>query len=585
MLVLLLGVLTPAAVSLTSLISVHRSLIEARLSEVRHLVETAWSIAALHHDRAVRALETEEAAKAAAKAEIRALHFDAGNYFFIWDLTGTGIAHGANPALEGHNFIHGPDAQAKPLVADMVGKLVSVAQRGGGFVTYKMPKAGQIKPLEKTAYSKAFEPWGWAIGSGAYTTDIDAVFWAKARFDILITASLTLLAGIISSLLARDLSRSLGRLTRDMQSLAVGKLTTTISSLRRRDEVGVMAKAVQVFKENALRAQQLESEKMRDRQRSADEAALVVAMIGQGLERLAAGDTMFRLNGTLPPAYQKLQTDFNAAASQLQALVDGIVTNTHAIRSGTGDITKAADDLSRRTETQAANLEQTAATLDAITTIVKNAADSSREAYTIVSEARDDAEHTNMTVRRAVGAMATIETSFGEVRQITGLIDEIAFQTSLLALNAAVEAAQSGYAGGFSVIASEVRALALRSGDAAKQIKTLIDSSTKHVRSGVKLVGETEESLDRILGQVGKISSTIAEIATSAGVQATRLHEVNAAVREVDLLTQQNATMVDQSTVATHDLMQKAEMLSQLTGRFATAKSSALHSASARTAA
>ncbi len=272
---------------------------------------------------------------------------------------------------------------------------------------------------------------------------------------------------------------------------------------------------------------------MRDRRYAAEEAALVVGMIGQGLERLAAGDIMFRLNGALPPAYQKLQTDFNTAASQLQALVDGIVANTAAIRSGTGEITRAADDLSRRTETQAANLEQTAATLDAITTIVKNAADSSREAHTIVSEARDDAEQTNMIVRRAVEAMATIETSFGEVRQITGLIDEIAFQTSLLALNAAVEAAQSGYAGGFSVIASEVRALALRSGEAAKQIKTLIDSSTKHVRSGVRLVGETEVSLDRILGQVGKISTTIAEIATSAGVQAPRLHEVNAAVRQV----------------------------------------------------
>ena len=583
MLVMLLGLLTPAVVSLTSIINVRDALVEARSSEVQHLVETAWSIVAAHHARVVAALETEEAGKAAAKADIRAMHFDSNNYFFIWDLAGTGIAHGGNAALEGHNFLHGPDAEAKPLVADMVAKLVSAAHEGGGFVSYRIPKAGQTKPLDKIAYSKLFEPWGWAIGTGAYTTDIDAVFWAKARSDIVINVSLTLLAGFISFYLARDLSRSLGSLTRDMQSLAVGKLATTISSLRRRDEVGVMAAAVQVFKDNALRAQQLEHEKMRDRRYAAEEAALVVGMIGQGLERLAAGDIMFRLNGALPPAYQKLQTDFNTAASQLQALVDGIVANTAAIRSGTGEITRAADDLSRRTETQAANLEQTAATLDAITTIVKNAADSSREAHTIVSEARDDAEQTNMIVRRAVEAMATIETSFGEVRQITGLIDEIAFQTSLLALNAAVEAAQSGYAGGFSVIASEVRALALRSGEAAKQIKTLIDSSTKHVRSGVRLVGETEVSLDRILGQVGKISTTIAEIATSAGVQATRLHEVNAAVRQVDQLTQQNASMVDQSTVATHDLMQKAEMLSKLTGRFATAE--ALHPALPLTAA
>jgi len=239
------------------------------------------------------------------------------------------------------------------------------------------------------------------------------------------------------------------------------------------------------------------------------------------------------------------------------------------IRSGTSEITQAADDLSRRTEQQAASLEQTAAALDEITATVRRTAEGSKHALAVVSKTKTDAEQSGEVVRQAVAAMGGIEKSSQQIGQIIGVIDEIAFQTNLLALNAGVEAARAGDAGrGFAVVASEVRALAQRSAEAAKEIKALISASAQQVGSGVKFVGETGEALSRIVAQVAEINSAVGEIASAAQEQATGLAEVNTAVNQMDQVTQQNAAMVEQSTAASHALAGEAEELARLTGRF-----------------
>ena len=290
-----------------------------------------------------------------------------------------------------------------------------------------------------------------------------------------------------------------------------------------------------------------------------------------GLEKLAEGDLQFRLTEPLPPHYEKLRADFNAAVAQLQDTVSVIGRNTHAIRAGAGEIASAADDLSHRTEQQAASLEQTAAALDQITATVRKTADGADHARDVVGKAKADAERGGVVVREAVLAMGEIESSSHKVAQIISVIDEIAFQTNLLALNAGVEAARAGDAGrGFAVVAQEVRALAQRSAEAAKEIKTLISASTAQVGSGVKLVGETGESLERIVAQVADINGVVLEIAASAKEQATGLAEVNGAVNQMDQTTQQNAAMVEQSTAASHSLAQEADDLARLLRRFRT---------------
>ncbi|MDQ8028405.1 MAG: methyl-accepting chemotaxis protein [Brevundimonas sp.] len=297
--------------------------------------------------------------------------------------------------------------------------------------------------------------------------------------------------------------------------------------------------------------------------------AQVVAVVGEALTGLSHGDLASTVEQDFPDAYRPLKDDFNTAVRQLNRAMSAVADNVGAIHSGSGEITQAADDLSRRTEQQAASLEETAAALDQITATVNRTASGARQASDVVQGARGDAQASGAVVRQAVDAMDAIEKSSQEIGQIIGVIDEIAFQTNLLALNAGVEAARAGEAGrGFAVVASEVRALAQRSAEAAREIKTLISASSTQVASGVDLVGQTGEALQRIVSRVAEIDELVSEIAASAQEQAVGLREVNTAINQMDQVTQQNAAMVEQTTAASHALSQQAANLSGSVGRF-----------------
>lgn len=319
-----------------------------------------------------------------------------------------------------------------------------------------------------------------------------------------------------------------------------------------------------------LDASERERRRLEDERRIAEEQQnVVVSNIAAGLSKLSSGDMTFRIDVPFAGDYEKLRTDFNDAMSTLQEAMKVIAANASGIRSGANEITSASDDLSRRTEQQAATLEETAAALDQITATVKKTASGATQANNVVSAARGDAQTSGEVVSQAVAAMGEIERSAKQISQIIGVIDEISFQTNLLALNAGVEAARAGEAGrGFAVVASEVRALAQRSSDAAKEIKTLILESSRHVETGVDLVGRTGEALGQIVGKVNEISGLVAEISASAQEQSTALTEVNSAINQMDQTTQQNAAMVEESTAASHALTHEAEILTQLVAKF-----------------
>ena len=270
-----------------------------------------------------------------------------------------------------------------------------------------------------------------------------------------------------------------------------------------------------------------------------------------------------------PADYQKLRDDFNVALARLQETMGTIAGVSAEIRSGSSEISEAADDLSRRTEQQAASLEETAAALDQLNATVKKTAAGANEAGSAVEQAKREAEKGGEVVRNAVLAMEAIQQSSHQINQIIGVIDEIAFQTNLLALNAGVEAARAGEAGkGFAVVASEVRALAQRSAEAAKEIKGLISTSADHVSAGVGLVNESGKALERIVSEVSGVAGVMAEIAASTDEQAAGLSEVNQAINQMDHVTQQNAAMVEQSTAASHALAREAADLARLLGGF-----------------
>jgi methyl-accepting chemotaxis protein len=254
---------------------------------------------------------------------------------------------------------------------------------------------------------------------------------------------------------------------------------------------------------------------------------------------------------------------------RLEQAILAVADNAQATQADSNSIAAAAHDLSLRTEQQAANLEETAAALDQITSTVGATADSARLARGIVGTAKTDAEHSSVVVQKAVEAMSAIQSSSLQINQIIGVIDEIAFQTNLLALNAGVEAARAGDAGrGFAVVASEVRALAQRSAEAAKEIKVLISASSQQVNDGVGLVGETGKALSRIVEQVLQISEVVASIAMSADEQANALGQVNIAINQMDQVTQQNAAMVEETTAAGQSLTRATAKLGEKIAAF-----------------
>jgi methyl-accepting chemotaxis protein len=246
------------------------------------------------------------------------------------------------------------------------------------------------------------------------------------------------------------------------------------------------------------------------------------------------------------------------------------------LTAGANGIAGAAGDLSARSEQQAASLEEAAAALTEITGAVRVAADGARGAREAVSQAQAEAGRSRAVVEETIQAIGGIEASSHQVAQIVGVIDEIAFQTNLLALNAGVEAARAGDAGrGFAVVAQEVRALAQRSADAAKEIKVHIADSARQVEAGVVLVGRTGEALQTIAGQVGAIDGVIGRIAASAAEQASGLSEVNAAVNQMDQATQKNAAMVNRSAADSLTLVREVEGLAALVDHFKVGAASA----------
>ncbi len=302
----------------------------------------------------------------------------------------------------------------------------------------------------------------------------------------------------------------------------------------------------------------------------ARERDLVGRSIGAGLARLAARDLTFRLTEQLPDAYALLQDNFNAAAHELEQAMIEVVEGSHVIGGMSGEIADDANELAKRTEQQAATLEETAAAMEELTATVRHSAEGANRVAEIVGHTLGDAEQSGVVVGEAVSAMGSIEKSSRDIGGVVDLIEEIAFQTNLLSLNASIEAARAGDHGrGFAVVAAEVRALSLRSAEAAKEINVLVSSSSTHVAQGVELVGRAGDSLQRIVAQVQQVNKLVGDMASASREQATTLAEVGKAVASLDQTTQKNMAMVENTSVATQALSEKGGELLALVGAFA----------------
>jgi methyl-accepting chemotaxis protein len=362
----------------------------------------------------------------------------------------------------------------------------------------------------------------------------------------------------LALMLGRMIARPISGLTKAMGDLAAGQNNIALPDADRADELGDMARAVLVFRDAAVAKAHADTAQVH-----------VVEALGNGLEALASGDMTYTIGQPFDGDYDRLRQTFNRTVEGLEQSLSRVAGSAQSVHSGSTKIRSASEELSHRTEQQAASLEETNAAMNQVTTMVAETARSASEVRGAIDEAHRHATEGGSVVSQAVNAMDAIEKSSQHIEEIINVMEGIAFQTNLLALNAGVEAARAGDAGkGFAVVANEVRALAQRSADAAKDIKGLITTSSKQVSHGVSLVGDTGKMLARIVTKIGEVNGLIASIAQSTDEQATNLREVNGAVADMDKMTQHNAGMVDESTAASRSLAAEADELASLVARF-----------------
>ncbi len=471
-----------------------------------------------------------------------------------------------------------------------------------------------------------------ALSSGNETlaNEVDAAasaFSGQVRTWLPVALVVVLGGAIFGALVfsRRSIIRPLVDLGGTMSRLTAGETQIEVPHTKRRDEIGEMARAVSVLRQSTEQVallQEQERAASAARIRSADAMASVVSDVGEVVAAAAAGDFSARLeidhgdeqmqklvagineinavvdNATtefvavlqalaagdltnqVPTAYRgrfaELKDAINETMSRLSSTVSTIQTMSADVGLSAREINMGADDLSKRTEEQASSLEESAATTEELAASVKAAAQAAQQAVRQAGEAMQVAQAGGNIVTDAVSAMERIEVASKKISDITRVIDDIAFQTNLLALNAAVEAARAGDAGkGFAVVASEVRSLAQRSGEAAKDITSLISSSNIEVEAGVKLVRQAGDALTRIVSASQSVQATVSEVAAASSEQANGIEEMSQTVAHMDEMTQQNAALAEQSAASASALSSKIGELNALVSGFRTSEKSA----------
>ncbi|MBW8790590.1 MAG: HAMP domain-containing protein [Rhizobium leguminosarum] len=482
-------------------------------------------------------------------------------------------------ARDGVSGLPAPTDLAKSLSAKPEKTTIDDGRISAGVVTIIAPL-----PLDKSGKATGYVVTNWSVEK------IASEVRQKVLISLLTQSAITAIAVVAFLLAMRSLvGRPIRILSERISALQKGDLASPVTYRENGDEIGFLARALEVFRHEAIakvereqaaaeQSASLDAERARNvlfTEEASNTQRLVMTSLANALEKLAAGDFSIQL-ADLGPEFDKLRQDFNNMVDAVAAALTEIKTASVAVETGSSELATSADQLARRTEQQAAALEQTAAALDEVTTTVRTSSQRAENARQLVEETKRSAHVSATVVRDAIGAMDRIQTSSSQIGRIIGVIDEIAFQTNLLALNAGVEAARAGEAGkGFAVVAQEVRELAQRSANAAKEIKNLINVSGQEVAAGVGLVNETGDALLKIEEQINRISDSIASIVQSYREQATGLQEINSAINQMDQTTQQNAAMVEETNAACHELLSQGRLLQDSAGRFVVGASTA----------
>jgi methyl-accepting chemotaxis protein len=495
-LVVLVAMLGMLAIGGISANETRNTLLEDRRVKTRHVVEAAYGVIAFYGEQAKAGTMTEEVAKATAMTVLRSLRYDEKEYFWINDMTPRMLMHPINAKLE-----------EKPSIGDMAdpnGKLLFIEMvdvvkaKGAGFVDYLWPQPGADQPVPKTSYVKGYEPWGWIIGSGIYLDDVDAIFLDMMLIQGAVIGLIMLLTIIASFLIARSISRPIAGLTNSMMRLADGDKSITVENADNRSEVGALARALNVFKDNALEMDRLAGERTAQEERAAAEKR----------------QAMLNLAATFESSVSQVVSQVSSASVELQSSAESMAGNTEQTTGQAGLVASASEQAFSNVQSVAAATEELSASISEISQQVS-------QSTNIASKAVQEARQTDKTIN----GLAEASQRIGDV---ANLIRDIANQTNLLALNATIEAARAGDAGkGFAVVASEVKNLANQTAQATEEITGQI--------AGIQ--GATAEAVQAIR----VITTTITEIDQIASAIAAAVEQQGAATREISRSVQQAA--------------------------------------------
>jgi methyl-accepting chemotaxis protein len=463
--------------------------------ELQHLTELAVGISKDEHAAAQKGDITDAEAQKRALARTAQLRYGNNDYFFVTDMTTRVLMHPIAAQLVGKDMSETKDPNGKRLFVEMVDV---VRRSGSGFVDYLWPKPGSDKPAPKITYVAGFAPWGWVIGTGVYVDDLDAQIWTSTKRSLIASGLVLLLTLAVSAFVAQRISRPLQRMTAAMKEVASGRLDIDLPGIGRQDEIGEMAQALEVFKNNAIARQALEAE-----QKQAEINALA--------RRRA---DMYRMADDFESAVGQIVETVSSASSQLEASAGSLTSTAVRAEDLATKVVSASEQASTNVQSVASATEEMASSVNEISRQVH---ESARIAGDAVGQAR------STTVR--VGELSKAATRIGDVVE---LINTIAGQTNLLALNATIEAARAGEAGrGFAVVASEVKALAEQTSKATGEI-------------GQQISGIQAATLDSV-NAIKEISATIEKLSEISATIASAVEEQGAATQEISRNVQQAA--------------------------------------------
>ena len=584
----------------------------SRDEELQTVVQSAMGIAQGQLALAEAGTITMEEAQAAASQAISQIRYRGAEYLFIYSLDGVMLMHPFTPDIVGTQRSTVTDKLGNPYVQ----RLLEIANADGqGYLDYAWTRPNSEEIVDKRINFQVFEPWGWVVVTGVYMDDLAALALEDMQRVLLEAFAIMVVLGAVAFFIARTITKPIGSLTQVMDKVANGQFETEVSGTGRHDEIGAMARAVEVFRENGMKvAEMTEAEAARiiaaedDRRTMMSELrqafGLVVDSAIEGdfsrrvpeqfpdaelnalagsvnalvdsvdhglaettevLGALANTDLSRRMTGAHRGAFATLKADTNAVADKLSEVITQLRATSRALKSATSEILAGANDLSERTTRQAATIEETSASMEQLAQTVSGnagkAADASKQASVVSSAAEAGGE----VMAQANSAMERITTSSAKISNIISMIDDIAFQTNLLALNASVEAARAGEAGkGFAVVAVEVRRLAQSSAEASSEIKSLIEQSSNEVGHGSRLVADAANKLTAMLEGVRANTLVMDEIARASREQASSIAEVNTAVRQMDEMTQHNAALVEEINASIEQTEAQASELDQV---------------------